>query len=393
MNLQQIMFLSMYQHMPNNVFLLYSLCSSDIDMSDMTFDSDLECNSEEGEEIVGDYMELSEDSRDVSSDSEYSSEELDNDWRLVAVGVDQADALCVRLNELIRRGIVTPESIFYKYINDVVEFMYDSRHKYDDEVVEFFNTLTYLGGRQTTNMIRNPMFKCQGRGSSHQTSECRMNLGGPSEETCRKKQAGYTTASGVQHCLLSAFHQLSQKSNAKLLIDNAVLQVVPCAVANDGTALKPSIQFDARAKENIGLDFEVSATFVKDNLEPSPQLLRDHIITEVLVSSLTPLDNSCSLPFAADYVPKKGKTGPEMKKLFESQCSIAQICQNCLVHTSSTSRVLSDDNCNICNCFCRECFEMETICNNCKRKGQVSTLPSLRACEKCLDAGIKCYKC
>ena len=91
MNLQQIMFLSMYQHMPSNVFLLYSLCSSD-----MTFNSDLECNSEEGEEIVGDYMESREDSCDVSSDSEYSSKELDNDWRLVAVGVDQADALCVR---------------------------------------------------------------------------------------------------------------------------------------------------------------------------------------------------------------------------------------------------------------------------------------------------------
>ena len=157
------------------------------------------------------------------------------------------------LNELIRRGMVTPESIFHQHINDVVEFMYDPRHKYDDEVVEFFNTLTYLGGHRTTNMIRGPMFKCQGRGSSHQTSECRMNLGGPSEETCRKKQAGYTTASGVQLCLLSAFHQLSQQSNAKLLIDNAVLQVVPCAVANDGTALKPSIQFDARAKRTSDL--------------------------------------------------------------------------------------------------------------------------------------------
>ncbi len=92
-------------------------------------------------------MELSEDSCGVSSDSEYSSDELDNDWRLVAVGVDQADVLCVRLNELIRRRTVTPGSIFYKYINDAVEFMYDPRHKYDDEVVEFFNTLTYLGGR------------------------------------------------------------------------------------------------------------------------------------------------------------------------------------------------------------------------------------------------------
>ncbi len=97
-----------------------------------------------------------------------------------------------------------------------------------------------------------------------------MNLVGPSEETCRRKQAGYTTASGVQHCLLSAFHQLSQKSNAKSLIDNDVLQVIPCALSNDGTALKPSIQFDARVKKNIGLDFEVSATFVKDNPEPSP---------------------------------------------------------------------------------------------------------------------------
>ena len=39
-------------------------------------------------------------------------------------------------------------------------------------------------------MIRGPMFAGEGGGSIHEPDNCRMNLGGPSEETGRKKQAG-----------------------------------------------------------------------------------------------------------------------------------------------------------------------------------------------------------
>ena len=71
------------------------------------------------------------------------------------------EPVCVRLNELIQRGKISKQHILYKYIHDVVKFYYDPRHEYSEDAVEFFNTLSYLGGRLTTNMIRVPMFSGQ----------------------------------------------------------------------------------------------------------------------------------------------------------------------------------------------------------------------------------------
>ena len=129
-------------------------------------------------------MQLSPEDSDTSalsveSDSSSDSKIIDKEWRLIAIGVEGADPVCVKLNELIRRGKISKERIFYKYLQDVVEFYYDPRHEYSEDVVEFFNTPSYLGGRRTTNMIRGPMFAGQGRGSFHSSDACRMNLGGP----------------------------------------------------------------------------------------------------------------------------------------------------------------------------------------------------------------------
>lgn len=90
----------------------------------------------------------------VESNASSDSIIIDNEWRFIAIGVESADPVCVKLNELIRRGKMSKERIFYKYLQDVVEFYYDPRHEYSEDVVEFFNTLSYLGGRRTTNMIR-----------------------------------------------------------------------------------------------------------------------------------------------------------------------------------------------------------------------------------------------
>ena len=132
-----------------NYCLFLASCSSDIDcisdyQSSLTGESD-DLTSEE--DIVDDesFQEVQDEANDISQIT-------DSDWRLVAVGVENADLLCVRLNELIRRGKVKKEMIVYKYLNDVVEFMYDPRHQYDGEVDEFFNMISYLGGRRAANM-------------------------------------------------------------------------------------------------------------------------------------------------------------------------------------------------------------------------------------------------
>ena len=345
-------------------------------------------------------MDLSsEDSDDnaesFESDSSSISQCIVNEWRLIAIGVENADPVCVKLNELIRRGKISKDKIFYKYLHDVIEFYCDPRHEYSEDVVEFFNTLTYLGGRRTTNMIRGPMFAGQGRGSFHSLESCKMNLGGPSEETCRKRQAGYTTKSGVIKSLSSTFLRLSCTdgvSKTATLIDTDSLKVVPCALANDGTALKPSIQFDPRTKRNVGLTIDADAQFVQENPNPSPEFLSEHIITEALVSSITALDNSCSLPCAVEYVGKKGKTGEEMKKRFDTTCKLLQICEECRDIAPSNENILSSEAIDICDSTCEACIEGKAVCGKCEQNGQTSFFPSLRACKRCIESRKRCVK-
>ena len=130
----------------------------------------MDCSSDERHSTdIDSDLEASSTCQSDTDDYEFCNEEndLDKDWRVIAFEVEQADSLCMKLNELIRRGKIGKDRIFYKYLQDVVEIFCDPRHKYDDAVVEFFNTLSYLGGRRVVNMIRGPMFLGQGQGSVH----------------------------------------------------------------------------------------------------------------------------------------------------------------------------------------------------------------------------------
>lgn len=322
----------------------------------------------------------------TSSEEEVQFDDHDEEWRLVAIGVEEADQVCVKLNDLIRRGVVTKDRIFYKYLQDVIEIFYDPRHEYDQEVVEFFNTITYLGGRRTANMIRGPMCQGEGRGCFHDPATMKMNLDGPSDETCRKQQAGYTCKSGVIKSLSQAFLKLSSDagiSKTEPLIDIECVKVIPSVLANDRTALKPSIQFDPRTKENIGLNPKVDVTFVKENREPTLVFLNEHIISEVLVSSLTSLDNTCSIPCAVDYVTKAEKTGEDMRKLFEHHCKMLQVCASCQDECPVTDNILSPDAPQRCESVCKKCIESKSVCEECATQRQISHHPSLRGCKKC----------
>lgn len=49
------------------------------------------------------------------------------------------------------------DRIFYKYLYDVVEIMYNLFYEYDCEVVEFFNIIIYFGGKCIVCFIRGLM--------------------------------------------------------------------------------------------------------------------------------------------------------------------------------------------------------------------------------------------
>ncbi len=108
----------------------------------------------------------------------------------------------------------------------------------------------------------------QGKKGSKQPKEtCRMNFGGPSETVCNKHQAGYITKSRVIKPLSLAHLKLCDRSDAPIhsLVRSDVVNVFPCVLSNDGNALKPSLEYDPRLKQNVGLTVDVDVEFVKKN--------------------------------------------------------------------------------------------------------------------------------
>ena len=343
------------------------------------------------EELVD--SDMDDDSVGVCSCSEVdhvlSDDSIDeDDLFTVHIGIEQADPVCVKLQDLLRRGKISKERIFYKYLN-VLEIMYNPFHEYDQKVVEFFNTITYLGGKRTTCFIRGPMNLGDGRNSYLNLKDKKMNLGGPSESVCAKYQAGYTPESGVIQPLSLGHLELLKNSQAKLLIETPELIVIPCALANDETALKPAIEFDPLLKENIGLKKPVDIHYVHENPSPSPEYLKENIVTEAIVSSLTSLDNFCPLPEAVDYTTQSGKSGEAMADLFREHVKTLQVCELCEQQAPHTRHIISSQRIN-CNSFCEECYESKSVCDECKLLGQVSHLPSLCFCDSCRDANTVC---
>lgn len=201
------------------------------------------------------------------ADETMSEEERDSDWKIFPLTITAADDVCVKLNELIQTCKIPKDKIMYKYLKDTVHIMINYDHKYDPDVVEFFNTIEYLGGGSTVNFLRGPMFHGQGRGGIRNAEDAACNLGGPSKRTRDKKRGGYTTKSGVLKDLHLAFITLADEnaSNVPPFIETESVKVIGVAMENDGTPLKPGIQFDDRMKTNVGLKQEVDIKFVRDN--------------------------------------------------------------------------------------------------------------------------------
>ena len=93
-----------------------------------------------------------------------------------------------------------------------------SNFKWDDEVVEFFSTIKYLGGERTRKFIRGPGFLSTGKDEIKEfKSFSDFNLCGPSANALKKYHAGYTTESGVIKPDLQSLHAFSQHPKAKVI--------------------------------------------------------------------------------------------------------------------------------------------------------------------------------
>ena len=108
--------------------------------------------------------------------------EFDENWRFLCVADVEADPVCRRLDKLIINRNISKDQIFYKYLDNVTQIYYDSKHPYNKDVIEFFAYIVHHGGESTYIIVRGPM----GFGNRQSSSnEIRMNLGGPGIETLR----------------------------------------------------------------------------------------------------------------------------------------------------------------------------------------------------------------
>ena len=117
------------------------------------------------------------------------------------------------LNELIQSGKLPKECIYYKFVSNtpkyaLVDWSRKNDFKWDEDVLEFFKTIKYLGGAATAKFVCGPCHHGTGRGGIKEFNVSNANLGGPSDHALRKVQTGYTPFSCVFEGLLEVFQAL-----------------------------------------------------------------------------------------------------------------------------------------------------------------------------------------
>ena len=174
------------------------------------------------------------------------------------------------------------------------------------------------------------------------------------------------------------------------IIECELVKVVPVSIAIDGTALKPGLEFDTRRKCIVGLFENKSLRFVQENPLPKASEIKDNLVTSANVLYVTALDNGASMPVGVDYLPKR-VSGEEIFKLIKNAVRTIQICKRCLLTLPSVEHIAEHSNSECCS-SCEMCLQLKAVCPDCAQQGQVSYIPSLRACSRCLKDGVQCYR-
>lgn len=217
----------------------------------------------------------------------------------------------------------------------------DDQYTYDPDVVEFLSTIMYLGLKSTFSFLGGSMFYGQVRmfEGNRDFSKIRMNLGGPSESLCQKQNTDFTCKLSILKCLSLLQLKVSNHNPEEVpthLASNSKLLVYPCCYSNDGTALKPAFEFDPVVKKDVGLTVPV-------DLDPlDPQLVKELIVTEAVVGSITSLYDKISLPVSVEYTPKARKKDQSLE-MFTKHVKTLQICESC-TEDSKPNHLITEGN-------------------------------------------------
>ena len=258
--------------------------------------------------------------------------------------VENAHPVAIKLNQLLEKGKIPEDCLYYKFIDNTTSFaLVDpksaSDFTWDRDVCEFFDTIKYLGGSRTRNFVRGPGFFGTGRGGLKEFNTFSdFNLCGPSTNSSKRFQAGYTTASGVikPHLLSLYSFAFNRQADLPALVSTDKLNVIPLSQAIDGTALKPGLEYDSLQKMVVGLTTQIDQNNFSSNSISDPEEIKKKLLTSAEVVVGTSLDNGSSIPVGVYYRPKS-VTGEEILKSIQDTAKTLQTCQMCLKLQASVS--------------------------------------------------------
>ena len=79
---------------------------------------------------------------------------------------------------------------------------------------------------------------------------------------------------------------------------------------------------------------------MKEHDPADPKILKELIVTEAVVGSITTLDNKVSLPVSVDYTTKAEKTGENMEEMLMKHVKTLQMCKSCTEETKTSDLII-----------------------------------------------------
>ena len=138
--------------------------------------------------------------------------------------------------------------------------------QWDNEVLQFLESLQYHGGRKVVNLLKEPGHDGEGRSSTVSSFDwTKWNWLLPRKTTRDKMYSGYSTENGRYTPLLQSFLQLSSGPDGDMLTlcEDSTVKIIPVALAKDGMQLKPGLLYDTRQGKLIGNTLNLDYNYIK----------------------------------------------------------------------------------------------------------------------------------
>ena len=312
--------------------------------------------------------------------------------------VENVDPVAEKLQSFLNSGILPQESMFYILLKNAVSYVdwlvrrkenHSLQFQWDNEVLQFLESVEYYGGRKVVNLLRGPGHDGEGRSSAVSGFDwTKWNWPLPGKTTRDKMYSGYSTENGINAKYLQSFLQISSGPDSHILTlyEDENVKIIPVALAKDGMQLKPGLLYDSKQGKLIGSTLDLDYDFIKQG-EPNKDTLKKSMVQEAKVMCLTTLDAKFALPVGVNHF-SKGLTAADTLAMIKKEAQEINVCLNHLQHSRT------DTNSVPTNCFsnCTDCTELETVCNACKAKGHTVIEPALRPCDDCLEKKMQCIK-